>query len=97
MLKPSAIFTLFDSLILYDKPSFTKGEYHYASTLSALVGAKLKAERASQGYKRHDTRQKINKRDLQLFRYEHGINKIDLDTLINYCHALTLDIYDFLC
>ena len=60
------------------------------------MGAKLKAERASQGYKRHDTRQKINKRDLQLFRYEHGINKIDLDTLINYCHALTLDIHDFL-
>ncbi|MEQ5204857.1 helix-turn-helix transcriptional regulator [Providencia rettgeri] len=67
----------------------------HTSILSRLAGAKLKAERVSKGYKRHEIAQKLSKSDQQLFRYERGINKMDLDTLINYCHVLSIDIHDF--
>ncbi|MEY0017577.1 helix-turn-helix domain-containing protein [Providencia rettgeri] len=65
------------------------------STITALAAAKLQALRVSQGYKRHEIAQRLNKSEQQLFRYERGINKIDLDTLINYCDVLSLDIRDF--
>lgn len=38
---------------------------------------------------------KLNKSDQQLFRYEKGVNKIDLDTIINYLEVLQIDINHF--
>ncbi|QZY66675.1 helix-turn-helix transcriptional regulator (plasmid) [Providencia rettgeri] len=38
---------------------------------------------------------KLNKSDQQLFRYEKGVNKIDLDNIINYLEVLQVDINHF--
>lgn len=64
-------------------------------TISNLAGTKLKALRLSQGYKIHDMAIKLKKSDQQLFRYERGVNKIDLDTIINYLDVLNIDISIF--
>lgn len=64
-------------------------------TVSNLAGAKLKEIRLSQGYKIHDIAVKLNKSDQQLFRYERGVNKIDLDTIINYLNILEIDFSSF--
>ena len=63
--------------------------------ISNLVGAKLKELRLAQGYKIHDMATKLNKTDQQLFRYERCINKIDLDTIVNYLEVLNVDISTF--
>lgn len=65
------------------------------NAVSILAASKLKSLRISQGYKIHDIAQKLNKSDQQLFRYEHGINKIDLETIIHYLTILDYDLIDF--
>lgn len=65
------------------------------SLISDLAGSKLKELRVSHGYKIHDMAIKLNKSDQQLFRYEKGVNKIDLDTIINYLEVLQIDINHF--
>lgn len=63
--------------------------------ISDLAASKLKELRVSHGYKIHDMAIKLNKSDQQLFRYEKGVNKIDLDTIINYLEVLQVDINHF--
>lgn len=63
--------------------------------ISDLAASKLKELRVSHGYKIHDMAIKLNKSDQQLFRYEKGVNKIDLDTIINYLEVLQVDINYF--
>lgn len=65
------------------------------SLISDLAASKLKELRVSHGYKIHDMAIKLNKSDQQLFRYEKGVNKIDLDTIINYLEVLKIDINHF--
>ncbi|WP_272691057.1 helix-turn-helix domain-containing protein [Providencia sp. PROV116] len=65
------------------------------SLISDLAARKLKELRVSHGYKVHDMAIKLNKSDQQLFRYEKGVNKIDLDTIINYLEVLQIDINHF--
>lgn len=63
--------------------------------ITILVGVKLKQLRLSRGFTVHDVAKKLNKTDQQLFRYERGANKIDLDTIINYLDILQIDIACF--
>lgn len=63
--------------------------------ISDLAASKLKELRVSHGYKIHDMAIKLNKSDQQIFRYEKGVNKIDLDTIINYLEVLQVDINHF--
>lgn len=63
--------------------------------ISNLVGMKLKELRVLQGLKINDIAKRINKSDQQLFRYEKGINKIDIDTLFLYLDELNVDVPEF--
>ncbi|HHR6081227.1 TPA: helix-turn-helix domain-containing protein [Providencia alcalifaciens] len=60
-----------------------------------VAGRKLKALRESSGYKRTDFSRLIHKSEQQLCRYERGINRIDIDTLVSALNILGVDIQIF--
>ena len=63
------------------------------STVSTLVGLKIKALRRDAGYTASEfTRLAGCKSEQQLYRYERGINKIDIDTLISYLKVLNINV-----
>lgn len=50
--------------------------------ISVLAGRLLKEYRTAAGYTVWQLAKKINRSEQQLFRYERGTNKVDLDTLL---------------
>lgn len=66
------------------------------NTYTVLIGKKLKKLRIGSGYKYFQFAQLIGcKSEQQLYRYERGINKIDIDTLISVLKVLNVDVREF--
>ncbi|WP_322957912.1 helix-turn-helix domain-containing protein [Providencia huashanensis] len=63
--------------------------------ISVLAGRLLKEYRTSAGYTVWKLAEKINRSEQQLFRYERGVNKIDLDTLLTALRVLNIPSPDF--
>jgi transcriptional regulator with XRE-family HTH domain len=64
--------------------------------VSTLIGSKIKSLRRDAGYSAVEFAQLIGcKSAQQLYRYERGVNKIDIDTLVSALKALNIDIEDF--
>ncbi|WP_272564852.1 helix-turn-helix domain-containing protein [Providencia sp. PROV270] len=66
------------------------------NTYTVLIGKKIKKLRIGSGYKRFQFAQLIGcKSEQQLYRYEKGINKIDIDTLMSALKVLNVDVREF--
>ncbi|MDR2225277.1 MAG: helix-turn-helix domain-containing protein [Providencia sp.] len=66
------------------------------NTYTVLIGKKIKNLRLESGYKLFQFAKLIGcKSEQQLYRYERGINKIDIDTLISALKVLNVDVRDF--
>jgi len=66
------------------------------NTYTVLVGKKIKELRLGSGYKLFQFAKLIGcKSEQQLYRYERGINKIDIDTLISALKVLNVDVREF--
>lgn len=66
------------------------------NTYTVLIGKKIKELRLGSGYKLFQFAQLIGcKSEQQLYRYERGINKIDIDTLILALKVLNVDVREF--
>ncbi|WP_273805007.1 helix-turn-helix domain-containing protein [Providencia rettgeri] len=60
---------------------------------TVLVGKKIKELRLNAGYTTSKFARLINcKSEQQLYRYERGVNKIDLDTLVLALKVLNVDV-----
>lgn len=65
--------------------------------IATMAGRKLKELRTSAGYTVPKFTQLIGcKSEQQLYRYERGINKIDLDTLIVALKLLNVSVGNFM-
>lgn len=65
-------------------------------TVSALVGQKVKSLRRDAGYTASQFSKLTGcKSEQQLYRYERGINKIDIDTLASALKVLNVNIEFF--
>ena len=53
------------------------------------VGQKIKSLRKSQGYTVFQLAKEIDISEQQLFRYERGVNRIDIDCLVRVLEVLT--------
>lgn len=63
---------------------------------TVLIGKKIKMLRQESGYKTFQFAKLIGcKSEQQLYRYERGINKIDIDTLISALKILHVDVKEF--
>lgn len=66
------------------------------NTYAVLVGKRLKVLRNKAGYTTSQFSRLIgNKSEQQLYRYERGLNKIDIDTLVFYFRVLHIDVTSF--
>lgn len=64
--------------------------------VTTLIGNKIKGLRRDAGYTAVEFAQLIGcKSAQQLYRYERGINKIDIDTLVSALKILRVDIKGF--
>ena len=63
--------------------------------ISQAVGRNLKRLRKEAGYKNSEFAKLVNKSEQQMHRYERGVNKIDLDTLIVALKILNINVGDF--
>ncbi|ETT00227.1 MULTISPECIES: helix-turn-helix domain-containing protein [Providencia] len=64
--------------------------------VTTLIGNKIKGLRRDAGYTAVEFAQLIGcKSAQQLYRYERGINKIDIDTLVSALKILRVDIKEF--
>lgn len=64
--------------------------------ISVIAGAKLKKLRIDAGYKIPEFALLIHRSEQQLMRYESGITKIDLETLLLYLKVLNANMCDFI-
>ncbi|MTC35590.1 helix-turn-helix domain-containing protein [Providencia alcalifaciens] len=58
------------------------------------VGQKIKSLRKSQGYTVFQLARECNISEQQLFRYERGVNRIDIDCLARVTKILDVNISD---
>ncbi|QZY66545.1 helix-turn-helix domain-containing protein (plasmid) [Providencia rettgeri] len=66
------------------------------NTYAILIGRKIKKLRQEAGYKLFPFAKLIGcKSEQQLYRYERGINKIDIDTFISALKILNVDVKEF--
>ncbi|MEI9714277.1 helix-turn-helix transcriptional regulator [Moellerella wisconsensis] len=63
--------------------------------VSSLAGAKIKKLRKNEGYTVNQLARLIDKSEQQLFRYERGVSKIDLDTIIKCLKVLKTNMTSF--
>ena len=56
------------------------------------VGQKIKSLRKSQGYTVFQLAKEIDISEQQLFRYERGVNRIDIDCLVRVLEVLGVNI-----
>ena len=61
------------------------------------VGQKIKSLRKSQGYTVFQLARECNISEQQLFRYERGGNRIDIDCLARVTKILDVNISDIFC
>lgn len=59
------------------------------------VGQKIKSLRKSQGYTVFQLAKEIDISEQQLFRYERGVNRIDIDCLVKVLDVLGVNIGQF--
>ncbi|EEG86028.1 MULTISPECIES: helix-turn-helix domain-containing protein [Proteus] len=59
------------------------------------VGQKIKSLRKSQGYTVFQLAKEIDISEQQLFRYERGVNRIDIDCLVKVLEVLGVNIGSF--
>ncbi len=60
------------------------------------VGQKIKSLRKSQGYTVFQWAKEINISEQQLFRYERGVKRIDIDCLVRVLEVLGVNFSGFL-
>lgn len=63
--------------------------------ISVLAGQLLREYRTTAGYTVWQLAKKINRSEQQLFRYERGTNKVDLDTLFAALSELSIQPHAF--
>ncbi|WP_272671849.1 helix-turn-helix domain-containing protein [Providencia sp. PROV104] len=64
--------------------------------VSILISNELKKFREKTGLTTKEFSEIIKKKPQQLYRYEKGVNRIDIDTIIIYLRALDVFPIDFL-
>ncbi|EKT61799.1 helix-turn-helix domain-containing protein [Providencia alcalifaciens] len=64
--------------------------------VSILISNELKKLREKTGLTTKEFSEIIKKKPQQLYRYEKGVNRIDIDTIIIYLRALDVYPIDFL-
>lgn len=64
--------------------------------ISVIAGAKLKKLRIAAGYKIPEFALLIHRSEQQLMRYESGVTRIDLETLLLYLKVLNANMCDFI-
>lgn len=62
--------------------------------IAYAVGQKVKSLRKSQGYTVFQLARECNISEQQLFRYERGVNRIDIDCLARVSKILNVNISD---
>ncbi|HHR6080802.1 TPA: helix-turn-helix domain-containing protein [Providencia alcalifaciens] len=62
--------------------------------IAYAVGQKIKSLRKSQGYTVFQLAKQCNISEQQLFRYERGVNRIDIDCLARVTKILDVSISD---
>lgn len=66
------------------------------STASKLIGKNIKRLRHSEGYTAREFAKLAGcKSEQQVYRYERGINKIDIDTLVSVLKGLNINVGQF--
>lgn len=63
--------------------------------VACAVGQKIKSLRKSQGYTVFQLAKEIDISEQQLFRYERGVNRIDIDCLVKVLKILDVNMGDF--
>ncbi|MFP4816851.1 helix-turn-helix domain-containing protein [Providencia hangzhouensis] len=64
--------------------------------ICSISGRRLKALRKAAGYTTSQFSLLLgNKSEQQLYRYECGVNKMDIDTLVSYLKVLHVDVASF--
>ncbi|MDF4174963.1 helix-turn-helix domain-containing protein [Providencia stuartii] len=63
--------------------------------VACAVGQKIKSLRKSQGYTVFQLAKEIDISEQQLFRYERGVNRIDIDCLVRVLKVLDENMGEF--
>ncbi|EKT63786.1 helix-turn-helix domain-containing protein [Providencia burhodogranariea] len=63
--------------------------------VACAVGQKIKSLRKSQGYTVFQLAKEIDISEQQLFRYERGVNRIDIDCLVRVLKVLDVNMGEF--
>lgn len=63
--------------------------------VACAVGQKIKALRRAQGFTVFQLAKEIDISEQQLFRYERGVNRIDIDCLVRVLKVLDVNIGEF--
>ncbi|HGN2080168.1 TPA: helix-turn-helix domain-containing protein [Providencia stuartii] len=63
--------------------------------VACAVGQKIKSLRKSQGYTVFQLAKEIDISEQQLFRYERGVNRIDIDYLVRVLKVLDVNMGEF--
>ncbi|EMT5584118.1 helix-turn-helix domain-containing protein [Providencia stuartii] len=63
--------------------------------VACAVGQKIKSLRKSQGYTVFQLAKEIDISEQQLFRYECGVNRIDIDCLVRVLKVLDVNMGEF--
>ncbi|EQB8046520.1 helix-turn-helix domain-containing protein [Providencia stuartii] len=63
--------------------------------VACAVGQKIKSLRKSQGYTVFQLAKEIDISEQQLFRYERGVNSIDIDCLVRVLKVLDVNMGEF--
>lgn len=63
--------------------------------VACAVGQKIKALRKAQGFTVFQLAKEIDISEQQLFRYERGVNRIDIDCLVRVLKVLDVNMGEF--
>ncbi|ATG18314.1 MULTISPECIES: helix-turn-helix domain-containing protein [Providencia] len=63
--------------------------------VACAVGQKIKSLRKAQGYTVFQLAKEIDISEQQLFRYERGVNRIDIDCLVRVLKVLGVNMGEF--
>ena len=63
--------------------------------VACAVGQKIKALRRAQGFTVFQLAKEIDISEQQLFRYERGVNRIDIDCLVRVLKVLDVNMGEF--
>lgn len=63
--------------------------------VACAVGQKIKALRRAQGFTVFQLAKEIDINEQQLFRYERGVNRIDIDCLVRVLKVLDVNMGEF--